>query len=145
MAQFIDDMAKESGSEETELSECESENSIPYQGHMDNSVLSSISRKRTGTTSTSTSSSGDIAKLLLEMKKTNELISNMAKKMKRQVSRLKVIETQLATSSSARSEKTTPRSSRQKNVPTEVRVSVFFARIDINKIKLDHNILNFPL
>lgn len=64
--------------------------------------------------------------VLSELKKTNELMSSLAKKMKRHESRLKAIENKLSESnvSSSSSSNTTPkRSSATKNVPCEVRVS----------------------
>ena len=63
--------------------------------------------------------------ILSELKKTNELMASLTKKMKRHESRLKAIENKLSetTSVSSSSNSTPKRTSTRKDVPCEVRVS----------------------
>lgn len=67
--------------------------------------------------------------ILLELKKTNDIMTNLSKKMKRHESRLTAIENKLADTVSSSSSSTTPRRALKKDVPVEVRVSELICKI----------------
>lgn len=148
MARFLDDYAKVTkkyDDGEVSLTDDSGEESdeIPYQrtsrrlsssgeSDVDDQIVRSRSKserrrkhvtKRHKRKSRSRSPSENL--ILSELKKTNEIMANLSKKMKRHESRLSAIENKLseAASSSSSSAVTPKRSSVKKDVPVEVRVS----------------------
>ena len=152
MARFLADRAKvsqtycESEVDSSEDSDEEQSDEIPYlnsskngrqkffSSESDHSAEVDISKKTKRSRKQSTKrprrksrsrSPSENALILSELKKTNEFMSNISKKMKRHESRLSAIENKLSdTISSCSSSTATPkRSSMKKDVPVEVRVS----------------------
>ena len=135
MSQFLNNMAREDGldewGEDSEFGDSGSiSDSIPDQGHSlsdydedDSHQKQTVGQKITATKRPAHSMT---VELLLEIKRTNNLISSLTKKMKTHHSRLCSIESQLSvmsSSSSLETDSTPKRSTAKKNVPTEVRVS----------------------
>ena len=149
MAYFLDDMAAEDRnrySDTRTLSDGEMSDIVPFQGRTSTTnkvpIISESSsesddpgRERTDhqqgkkrRRQSKSKYTGNENAFLVEMKKNNDILTSLVKKMKRHDKRLESIENQLekCTQSSSSSPATPRRPSLRKDVPCEVRVSVCF-------------------